>query len=226
MRKFLTRLAAVMLAATAGTTVTVAATGTPAMAAVHDPIVFVHGYGGSGSNWNTMINRFKADGYTTSELYAWSYNSSQSNTVIAAQLTTYVEQVRSRTGAAKVDIVAHSMGGLNSRQYLKFHSGTSYVDDWASLGSPHHGTTWAYGCFGTPCVEMRPGSTFLSNLNAGDETPGDVNYGSWWSPCDELIEPKMSPVLSGAKNTQTACIGHLALITDATVYTQVRDHVA
>lgn len=226
MRRFLTRLAIVTAAATASAAAALAVASSPAAAAVHDPIVFVHGFSGSASNWNTMINRFKADGYTADELYAWNYNSYQSNTVIAAQLATYVEQVRSRTGAAKVDVVAHSMGGLNSRQYLKFHGGTNYVDDWASLGSPHHGTTWAYGCISTPCVEMRPGSAFLSNLNAGDETPGAVNYGSWYSPCDELIEPKTSPVLSGAKNTQTACLGHLALITDATVYTQVRDHVA
>lgn len=226
MRRFLTRLAAVFVTAAAMSGATLVVATGAASAAVHDPIVFVHGYLGSAGNWDTMISRFKTDGYTAAELYAWNYDWSQSNTVIAGQLISYVEQVRSRTGAAKVDIVAHSMGGLNSRYYLKYLGGTGYVDDWASLGSPHHGTEWAYGCFTYPCREMRPGSAFLNNLNTDDETPGEVNYGSWWSPCDEIIEPKTSPVLSGARNTQTACIGHLALITNATVYAQVRDHVA
>jgi triacylglycerol lipase len=72
---------------------------------------------------------------------------------------------------------------------------------------------------------MRVGSTFLKELNAGDETPGTVNYGTWWSPCDEIINPDSSVALSGATNTQTACISHTALTTDETVYQQVREFV-
>jgi triacylglycerol lipase len=72
---------------------------------------------------------------------------------------------------------------------------------------------------------MRPGSTFLKELNAGDETPGEVSYGTWWSPCDEFINPDESVLLSGATNTKTACISHLALLTDETVYQQVREFV-
>ena len=48
---------------------------------------------------------------------------------------------------------------------------------------------------------MRPGSTFLTRPNAGDETPGTPNYGTWWSPCDEVINPDSSVALSGATNT-------------------------
>ena len=72
---------------------------------------------------------------------------------------------------------------------------------------------------------MIPGSSFLNQLNSGDETPGAVNYGTWWSPCDELINPDTSVILSGATNTQTSCMGHSALRTDATVYSQVREFV-
>jgi triacylglycerol lipase len=52
-----------------------------------------------------------------------------------------------------------------------------------------------------------------------------VNYGTWWSPCDEVINPDESVILTGAANTQTACLGHSELRTDATVYGQVRDFV-
>ena len=72
---------------------------------------------------------------------------------------------------------------------------------------------------------MIPGSSFLNGLNSGDETPGAVNYGTWWSPCDELINPDTSVILSGASNTQTSCMGHSALRTDLTVYGQVREFV-
>jgi triacylglycerol lipase len=198
----------------------------PASSLAVDPILFVHGWSGSASNWSTMISRFEKDGWTKSQLRAYSYNTSQSNKTTAETIVkSEVEKLLASTGAAKVDIVAHSMGSLNSRWYIKFVGGESKVDEWVSLGGPNHGTTSAYGCFSTACSEMRPGSTFLNTLNTGDETPGAVNYGTWWSPCDEIINPDESVLLSGATNTKTACIGHLALLTDETVYKGVREFV-
>jgi triacylglycerol lipase len=203
-----------------------AAAAAPASSVAQDPILFVHGYVESASLWNTMISRFEKDGYASSYLSAYTYNTSQSNKVDAEkEVKSHVESLLKATGATKVDIVAHSMGSLNSRWYIKFLGGEAKVDDWVSLGGPNHGTETANACFSTSCVEMRVGSTFLKELNAGDETPGVVSYGTWWSPCDEVINPDSSVALSGATNTKTACISHTALTTDETVYKQVREFV-
>ncbi|MDX6609390.1 MAG: hypothetical protein QOF85_1315 [Solirubrobacterales bacterium] len=217
------RLAALVLTVAICLAATVLA---PASALGQDPILFVHGYSGSASNWNTMIERFEKDGWPKSYLSAYSYNTSQSNKVDAEkEVKSHVESLLKSTGATKVDIVAHSMGSLNTRWYIKFLGGESTVDDWVSLGGPNHGTETANFCISTSCTEMRIGSKFLSELNAGDETPGTVNYGTWWSPCDEFINPDSSVSLTGATNTKTACISHLALLTDETVYSQVREFV-
>jgi triacylglycerol lipase len=198
----------------------------PAAASAQDPILFVHGWSESASLWNTMISRFEKDGYPSSYLSAYTYNTSQSNKVDAEkEVASHVESLLNATGASKVDIVSHSMGSLNTRWYIKFDGGESKVDDWVSLGGPNHGTETAKLCFSTACTEMRVGSTFLKELNAGDETPGTVNYGTWWSPCDEIVSPHESVLLSGATNTETACISHVALTTDETVYEQVREFV-
>lgn len=198
----------------------------PAASFAVDPILFVHGWSGSSSNWNTMVSRFEKDGWPKSHLSTYSYSTSQSNKVSAEkEVKPRVESLLKATGATKVDIVAHSMGSLNSRWYIKFLGGESSVDEWVSLGGPNHGTTTANFCFSTACVEMRPNSTFLNELNAGDETPGAVNYGTWWSPCDEIINPDSSVSLSGATNTETACISHNALLTDGAVYNGVREFV-
>lgn len=191
-----------------------------------NPVLFVHGYTGNASNWDTMKARFVADGWESNRLFAYTFSSSKSNALIAQDVAQRVNEIKAATGAAKVDIITHSMGGLSSRYYLKNLGGTASVDDWVSLGGPNHGTTWAYGCWWfSPCNQMIPGSSFLNQLNSVDETPGAVNYGTWWSPCDELINPDTSTILSGATNTQTACISHGALITNSTVYGQVRDFV-
>ncbi|MGN6257229.1 MAG: esterase/lipase family protein [Solirubrobacterales bacterium] len=204
-----------------------AAFAVPATASAHDPILFVHGWSESASLWSTMIKNFEKDGYAKSELMAYSYNTGTSNKVLAeTEVKSHVESLLSNNpGATKVDIISHSMGSLNTRWYIKFDGGESKVDDWVSLGGPNHGTETANACFQTSCVEMRVGSKFLSELNAGDETPGVVNYGTWWSPCDEIINPDESVILSGATNTKTACMSHTALTTDSTVYTQVREFV-
>jgi triacylglycerol lipase len=191
-----------------------------------DPILFVHGYTSNAAAWDTMKARFLGDGWESNRLYAYTFSSSKSNALIAQDVKTRVDQIRAATGAAKVDIITHSMGGLSSRYYVKNLGGQSTVDDWVSLGGPNHGTSWAYGCFFTsPCNQMIPGSSFLNALNSGDETPGAVHYGTWWSPCDELINPDTSTILTGATNAQTACMSHSALRTDLTVYGQVRDFV-
>ena len=199
----------------------------PASSLAQDPILFVHGWSESASLWNTMIGRFEKDGYPKSYLSAYSYNTSQSNKIDAEkEVKTRVESLLKTTGATKVDIIAHSMGSLNTRWYIKFLGGESKVDDWVSLGGPNHGTETANACsFQVACQEMQVGSKFLSELNAGDETPGEVNYGTWWSPCDEIINPDESVILSGATNHKTACMTHAALTTDETVYKEVREFV-
>jgi triacylglycerol esterase/lipase EstA (alpha/beta hydrolase family) len=198
----------------------------PAAASALDPILFVHGWSSNASTWNTMIGRFEKDGYAKSQLSAYSYNTSQSNKIDAEkEVKPRVESLLAATGATKVDIIAHSMGSLNSRWYVKFLGGESKVDEWVSLGGPNHGTNTAFFCFSTACSEMRPGSTFLNELNAGDETPGTVNYGTWWSPCDEIINPDSSVPLSGATNTETACMSHGDLHENEGVYKQVREFV-
>jgi triacylglycerol esterase/lipase EstA (alpha/beta hydrolase family) len=198
---------------------------TPVHAAGHEPIVFVHGWNSSGATWDTMKSRFAADGWSSGELKAWTYNTAQSNATTASHLAAVIDDVRAQTGAAQVDLVTHSMGGLSSRYYLKNLDSAGKVDDWVSLGGPNHGTQSANGCFQTSCVEMRPGSTFLKNLNQGDETPGAFHYGTFWSSCDGVIFPADSTVLTGATNTNVGCLTHSELHENAGVYAQVRSFV-
>ncbi|MEW2258256.1 triacylglycerol lipase [Streptomyces sp. NPDC047869] len=190
-----------------------------------NPVLFVHGYTGDATNWNTMAGRFRTDGWPSSYLDQWSYDWRQSNATTAQQLSTEVDRLLTATGAARVDIVSHSMGGLSSRYYLKNLGGASKVDAWVSLGGPNHGTDSANSCFDTSCTEMRIGSGFLAALNSGDETPGSPRYATWWSPCDTVINPDTSVSLSGATNTKTACLSHTGLFSDATVYAQTRDMI-
>ena len=197
----------------------------PRPSATPDPILFVHGWNTNSSTWNTMISRFKTDGYPDSLLATWSYNYSQSNATTADEIRLKVDSILLATGATHVDIITHSMGTLSARYYIRHLGGASKVDAFVSLGGTNHGTNTAYFCGDDSCVEMRPNSTFVNDLNSIDETWGSPRYATWRSPCDEVISPQSSATLNGATNTLTACISHSQLHEDSKVYSQVKSWV-
>jgi triacylglycerol lipase len=200
---------------------------TPAAAAPHTPVIFVHGFGGSASNWTTAQAVFRAGGYTSSELFAYEYNSYGNNITNAQGLASFVNQVRSQTGAARVDIVNHSMGGLVTGWYVNVLGGQPAVRHVASIAGANHGTTAAYACLiFVTCQQMVPGSSFIEQYTAGDETPGDTRYGTWYSPCDGVIVPYTSTRLSGATNTLVICETHLGFLVDGSVLNAVRAFMA
>jgi triacylglycerol esterase/lipase EstA (alpha/beta hydrolase family) len=228
MQRRMRRIATFFSAVAAALLLSLSLSAAPAQAATHNPVVFVHGLSSSSSSWDDWIADFKADGYSSSELFAWSYDWSQSNVTTAQQLATEVKSVLAQTGASKVDLVVHSMGALSARYYLKNLGGTSYVDDFVSTAGVNHGTTVASWCkwLYTSCAEMYTGSSFLTSLNSGDETPGSVSYASYWSNCDDMLTPDTSAILDGATNVEVGCISHTDMNNDYGVYEQVRDFIA
>jgi len=205
---------------------TVLGLATPAHAAPSTPVVFVHGYTGSPSNWDTAKTVFRAGGYGGNQLFAFSYNSYGDNRTNAASLSSYVNSVLAQTGASKVDIVNHSMGGLVSLWYLKQLGGAAKVNHLASIAGANHGTTSAGACLiYTTCQQMYPGSSFINTLASGDETPGSTRYATWYSPCDGIILPYTSTRLSGATNNLVACQTHIGYLTDTGVLGQIANYI-
>jgi triacylglycerol esterase/lipase EstA (alpha/beta hydrolase family) len=190
-----------------------------------NPILFVHGFLENELLWSTMIERFRQDGWTGEQLSNWHYNPYQPNAITARDVKARVQAILEATGAKKVDIVTHSMGALSTRYYLKNMGGTAKVDDWVSLGGPNHGSSQTETCLIPSCIDMHRGSSFLNQINAGDETPGPVHYLTWRSRCDEYITPQESVVLAGATNRGAGCVTHVGLTTNAAVYRSVREFV-
>lgn len=159
----------------------------------------------------------------------------------AQRLASTVASVRARTGAARVDLVAHSMGGLVSRTYVKNLGGAATVDSLIMMGTPNYGTALAnvasfftFGtCVGiTACEQMAAGSSFLAALNAGDDTIGSVRYTSIATIIDEIVFPYTTAFLARDGNIQNVTVqaqcpfrypGHLTLITDGAVANGVLD---
>lgn len=190
----------------------------PSSGCAVEPIVMIHGYSGSTSNFNTMESRLAADGEPTCALYKFGYNSTgNSNTTSAANLKNFVAGALSATGQSKARLIAHSNGGLVSRWYRVFEGGSRKTSRLITLGTPHQGTTWAYGCVSPACFEMRPNSSFLQDLGGKG---CDVSI---WSDADEIILPNSSAKCG--TSIQTKSVGHLTLLTDADVFVDVKNNL-
>lgn len=203
-----------------------------------NPVIVVGGLSGIATAYEPLAGRLRLDGYRVSiyQLPGLGFGDIAES---ARAFSSYVAQVRAATGAAKVDLVAHSEGGLVSRYYLKNLGGTSSVGRYISLGTPQYGTYVANilrflgvgSCLGIiACQQMTIGSTFLANLNAGDDTPGYVRYTTVRTLQDELVQPVNTATLAdGATNVliQGYCplriVGHLGLVLDGTSYSIIRD---
>ncbi|MFE5594742.1 esterase/lipase family protein [Streptomyces sp. NPDC056549] len=185
------------------------------------PVVFVHGYNADPGVWGGLRADLRADGYADAELFSFGYDTHRSvNEVLSGELAAYVEGVKRQTGASRVDLVAHSFGSLVTRWYVKFDAaGRTSVAHWVSLAGPNHGTgtAWACALWDQACRDMTPNSYVQKKLAEGDETPGDVRYATWWSNCDEVINPDGSVPLAGAVNNGAGCLDHNALLGDDAV---------
>jgi len=86
--------------------------------------------------------------------------------VRAAALRANVQQVLAATGAAKVHIIGHSMGGLDARRMLYDGRADGLQERVASLttvGTPHHGTSFA----DVALAEAGSALTVLDHLGIG-----------------------------------------------------------
>ncbi len=139
----------------------------------------------------------------------------------AEEIANAVRSLRESSGAPKIDVVAHSMGGLAVRAYLR-GAGANTVRRVAFLGTPHRGTYSAYLAFGDGRDEMIPGSDFLTSLNAGAPVPEGVEAMTVRTPIDALVLPIESAILDGVPNHQVCCPTHAGLLRSLDVYRIVR----
>ncbi|MFC3961861.1 esterase/lipase family protein [Nocardia jiangsuensis] len=73
-----------------------------------------------------------------------------------------------------VTLTGFSIGALSSRYYLRELGGAGAVARYVGIGAPQYGSPGACGQPAAP--EACPGTPFMEQLNAGDDTPGATTY--------------------------------------------------
>lgn len=176
-------------------------------AARRTPLLLIHGYQCNRGFWFWLRRKLEAAGWTVA---------THSLEPIYADIDSYadgitrrIDEVLAATGARQVIMVAHSMGGLASRAYLRRHGGNK-VARLVTLGTPHRGTLIARLGLGRNARQMCIGGSWLTGLAAGEVLPpGSVSI---LSPHDNYVFPQpVASMLAGAETIALPGIGHVGM---------------
>jgi len=201
------------------------------------PVLLVPGFGGATSSVQPLADVLTAAGRDVT-VVALPGDGTGDLHASADALGKAVDATRTRTGAASVDLVGYSAGGLVARLWVA-DGHADVVRRVLTLGSPHHGTSLAdlagdvaAGACSVGCQQMASDSDLLARLNRGDETPAGPTWVSIWTTQDQTVTPPDSARLAGALNVpvQSVCaqaqVGHGDLPRNALVQQMVLAELA
>ncbi len=157
---------------------------------VQPPLFFVHGIWSSAEVWAKFKNRAGMDGWWYGDI---SYESTDDNKynakLLSDEIGRFIKKVNSgelyegkKISAKKVDIVAHSMGGLVTRYYIGSYMYKNDIRKFLMLGTPNNGqvdlnilSKIFRDPFGnqmwTTVEQLRPGDQFILDLNKQELNP-------------------------------------------------------
>jgi pimeloyl-ACP methyl ester carboxylesterase len=184
------------------------------------PVVLVHGYFCNRQLWRPLADWLSARGHSLLGLDLEPLFCSIDDYV--PLLERAVRTAQSRTGAPRVALVCHSMGGLVARAYLQRHPDAP-VARVITLGTPHRGTVHARFGKGVNVRQMRPDSDWLRALAGAESAANNARFTVVFSHHDNIVAPQHIQQLPGAQNIGLCGIGHVSLALDERVWRIIGD---
>ena len=194
----------------------------PAEAAGRRGLVLVHGFVCNRGIWNPWWPRLRATGVPCIAL-----NLEPVFGPIEAYvplIDAAVQRLTDATGKAPL-LVAHSMGGLAVRAWLRERDADARVHGVITIGTPHHGT-WL-GRFGLAANtrQMRWHSPWLAELAAAEPASRYRRFTCFHGHCDNIVFPCSTATLAGADNRHLRGHAHMHLLRHPAVLAEVLKRV-
>jgi len=195
------------------------------------PVLLLHGYGCNSGYWTHLRRRLDAARISHASLDLEPVTGDIEDYVPLVQRA--AEALCADSGAPRLIVVAHSMGGLVARAWMRAH-GSARVARVITLGTPHHGTSLANFGVGRNAAQMRRAgaagagaeSDWLRALAASESAATRALVTSIYTHHDNIIAPQTSSVLPGARNIEFGGIGHVALGRNPRILNRVMDEIA
>lgn len=185
------------------------------MTATHprNPVILVHGLWDRSAIFDTLSAYLQNLGWTVYSFDLIPNNGKLPLEHLAQQLADQIQ--KTLDPSQPFDLVGFSMGGLVSRYYIQRLGGVDRVQRFVTISCPHRGTWTAYATTQPGCVQMRPNSQFLQQLNQdAAQILGKLDFTSMWTPYDLMILPASSSVIGMGTQIQLPVALHAWMVKD------------
>ena len=172
------------------------------------PVVLVHGYLCNHRVWDAMARRLHRAGHPVMRLNLEPLFAPIDS--YAPQIEQAVTELCRLSGAAKVALIGHSMGGLAIRAWMRAY-GSARVERVITLGTPHAGTQIARISRTPNGRQMVWRSDWLQELGKSETAATRKLLRIALTPQDHIVYPQREQVLPGVPVTMFNGLGHLEL---------------
>lgn len=177
-------------------------------------LVFVHGLGANCAGFLPLQAYLRLHGHRRS--VASNYGAGS----IEAMALALKRDIDASVGGGRIDLVAHSMGGLVARCYVQLLGGARRVDRLITLGTPHRGTHAANFIPSALVRQLLPESPFIRHLNE-QPAPEGLRVTSIVAGRDLLIQPVSAARCPFGESLYFDHLGHVELLFRPEVFAEV-----
>jgi pimeloyl-ACP methyl ester carboxylesterase len=179
-------------------------------------LVFVHGLAANRAGFLPLQAFLRSRGHRRQ--LAINYRSAGSIEALALRLK---RELDANVRGGRIDLVAHSMGGLVARFYLQQLGGARRVDRLVTLGTPHLGTHAANFVPSALVRQLLPESPFIRHLNALPPPEG-LHVSSLVAGRDLLVQPSEAASCPFGETVRFDDLGHVELLFRPRVFAEIR----
>jgi triacylglycerol esterase/lipase EstA (alpha/beta hydrolase family) len=179
-------------------------------------VVFIHGLVANRSGFLPLQTYLRLQGHDRQ--YGFNYRSAGSLEALALRLKRNID---AKIRGGRIDLVAHSMGGLVARFYLQRLGGARRVDRLITLGTPHLGTHAATFVPSALVRQLLPDGPFIRHLNALPPPEG-LQVTSIVAGRDLLVQPVEAARCPFGDVLRLDDAGHVELLFRPRVFAKVR----
>ncbi len=181
-------------------------------------MILVHGFVCNRGIWNPWLRRLHGLGVPCIALDLLPLFGSIDR--YAPLIEDAVRRLTQATGHAPL-LVAHSMGGLAVRAWLRDFDGDARMHGVVTVASPHRGTWMARFGHAPNAREMRPDGPWLRALADAEPPERYRRFTCFYSHCDNIVVPCSAATLPGADNRHLRGHGHVHLLQHPAVFDEV-----
>ena len=177
-----------------------------------NPILLVHGLMDTSRDMRKISEYLRDLGWQVVDIDLDANTGDTRLEILAQQVADLVN--RTFAPHQHIDLLGFSMGGLVTRYYVQRLGGIERVDRFITISTPHHGTIAANFSRRAGCMQMRPHSDFMTDLNRDVDRLQQLTFTSLWTPFDLIILPPSSSKLGIGTELEIPVLTHPWMIAD------------